>query len=68
MGIHPGSWQTILTAHTGLRGNIWTGLSKAHRPEGAVEGWGGAGPVFAVDYSSFGSPLEEVNAIIGAQV
>lgn len=31
-------------------------------------GWGGAGPVFAPDYSSFRSPLEEVNAIIATQV
>ena len=30
--------------------------------------WGGAGPVFAPDYSSFRSPLEEVNAIIATQV
>ena len=31
-------------------------------------GWGGAEPVFAADYSSFRSPLEEVNAIIASQV
>ena len=33
-----------------------------------LEGWGGARPVFASDYSSFRSPLEEVNAIIATQV
>ena len=49
----------------GLRGNIWIGLSKAQRVGG---GWGGAEPVFAADYSSFRSPLEEVNAIIASQV
>ena len=52
----------------GLRGNIWIQQSRAHRGWRVVGGWGGAEPVFAPDYSSFRSPLEEVNAIIATQV
>ena len=52
----------------GLRGNIWIQQSKPHRLWRVGGGWGGAGPVFAPDYSSFRSPLEEVNAIIATQV